>query len=180
MKRFCSAGLLALSWMLASQDHASAWVNFKFSAGINWQWQSGGNSVLWGAWRNGPPGCEAFGQNCAYPNYHAANAAGPNGFVQQGDKGQPKAQGQAYAAPQYPYYGFTPTVPPQYQHYQPAAPPAAPPAAKAPATTTSQSSADDTVPGYSNFYGQFYHYQPVYLPTSYQAPRYRVGVSFGE
>jgi hypothetical protein len=68
MKRFLVLGPLALTLALLSGQTASAWVNFKFGAGVNWSWQSGGNNFLWGFFRNGQPP----GPDVAYPpNGHA-------------------------------------------------------------------------------------------------------------
>jgi hypothetical protein len=62
MKKMVFAGLVAISLIALCQQNASAWVNSKFSIGLNMQRQSGGNNFLWGAYHNGqPPGPEAFG-----------------------------------------------------------------------------------------------------------------------
>lgn len=62
MNKIFLAGLLAVGTIAVSCQQASAWVNTRFSVGLNWEMQSGGNNLLWGAWRNGqPPGPEAFG-----------------------------------------------------------------------------------------------------------------------
>ena len=62
MKKIIASGLLAVCLIAVSKQEASAWVNSKFGIGLNWDFQSGGNSFLWGLWRNGqPPGPEAFG-----------------------------------------------------------------------------------------------------------------------
>src|SRR5262249_43942034 len=62
MKKIALAGVVALGIVALSQQQASAWVNAKFSIGLNWQWQCGNNNFLWGAWHNGQvPGPEAFG-----------------------------------------------------------------------------------------------------------------------
>lgn len=72
MKKIMVLGLSALGLALLSQEQASAWVNCKFGVGLNWNWQSGGNNFLWGAFRNGqPPGPEV-----AYPGHHH----GPQGY----------------------------------------------------------------------------------------------------
>jgi hypothetical protein len=65
MKKILAMGIAALSLALICEQQASAWCNWKFGAGINFNYQSGGNNVLWGAFRNGqppapdccPPGC---------------------------------------------------------------------------------------------------------------------------
>src|SRR5262245_35413722 len=48
MKKFLTAGLVASALMLASHQQVSAWTNFRFGIGLNVEWQSGGNSFLWG------------------------------------------------------------------------------------------------------------------------------------
>jgi hypothetical protein len=55
MRKILVMGVMALGLALASEQTASAWVNFKFGAGVNWNWQSGGNNFLWGLFRNGQP-----------------------------------------------------------------------------------------------------------------------------
>jgi hypothetical protein len=61
MKKIILAGLVAVSALALTQQQASAWTNSKFSVGLNWERQAGGNNFLWGAYRNGqPPGPEAF------------------------------------------------------------------------------------------------------------------------
>ncbi|MBI2803738.1 MAG: hypothetical protein HYX68_01980 [Planctomycetes bacterium] len=63
MKKLLSLGLLTVCALAVSERQADAWVNAKFSVGLNWQIQSGNNNVLWGLWKNGQvPGPEAFGQ----------------------------------------------------------------------------------------------------------------------
>ncbi len=57
MRKFTLLGLTALALAAMSFEPASAWINFKFGVGLNWNWQSGGNNTLWGLFRNGqPPG----------------------------------------------------------------------------------------------------------------------------
>jgi hypothetical protein len=67
MKRISLLGLFALLLTLTLQQQACAWLNFKFGAGVNWNWQSGGNNFLWGLFRNGqPPGFGSHGDpSCA-------------------------------------------------------------------------------------------------------------------
>ena len=81
MKKIVFAGLLAISAMAIPQQQASAWVNSKFSVGLNWDMQSGGNNLLWGAWRNGqPPGPEAFGGGGGYGGGFGGGGYGGGGF----------------------------------------------------------------------------------------------------
>ena len=62
MKKLVLAGLFAIALIALSQQQASAWVNQRFSVGLSWSRQSGGNNFGWGAYRNGqPPGPESFG-----------------------------------------------------------------------------------------------------------------------
>lgn len=55
MKRMMAMGILALAVIAATGQRASAWHKFGFGIGMNIGWESGGNSLLWGAWRSGPP-----------------------------------------------------------------------------------------------------------------------------
>ena len=85
MKKIVAAGLLAICSLLSTQQQASAWINAKFSIGMNWEYQSGGNSFGWGLYRNGqPPGPETFGAGPGYGHGHAPryNMA-PQGFAPQ-------------------------------------------------------------------------------------------------
>src|SRR4051794_11744784 len=62
MKKILLGGIAALAVVLATEKQASAWINSRFSVGLNWSYQSGGNNFLWGLFRNGqPPGPEAYG-----------------------------------------------------------------------------------------------------------------------
>lgn len=82
MKKMVVAGLIAVSMMAVSQQQASAWVNSRFSVGLTWDFQSGGNQLLWGAWRNGqPPGPEAFSSGIYQPRYQGPM---PGGFGPSG------------------------------------------------------------------------------------------------
>ncbi|MBI1832711.1 MAG: hypothetical protein HYR84_14820 [Planctomycetes bacterium] len=92
MKKIVLAGLFAITMMGFSQQQASAWVNTRFSVGLNWHHQAGGNNFLWGAWRNGqPPGPEAFGGFGGH--HHAAPMAHP---APQGYAPMPNYPAQAY------------------------------------------------------------------------------------
>ena len=72
MKKIILAGLVAISALAITQQEASAWINSRFGVGLNWDLQTGGNSFLWGAWRNGQqPGPEAFGAGGAGPRFGA-------------------------------------------------------------------------------------------------------------
>jgi len=68
MKKMALLGILALTIAVLGEQKASAWTNFKFGVGLNWQWQSGGNNLLWGAAHGSqPPGAEQFGE--FYPGH---------------------------------------------------------------------------------------------------------------
>lgn len=55
MKKLLTSGVLALTLAALSTQSAMAWVNSKFGVGLNWNYQSGGNSLLFGLFRNGQP-----------------------------------------------------------------------------------------------------------------------------
>lgn len=108
MKKFVVGGLFAITMLAIPQQEASAWINSRFGIGLNWDWQSGGNQLLWGAWRNGqPPGPEAFNSGAYQPRYQ-----GPMpGFMPQGPHGmapQPFAPQQSFAPQPFAPQGFAP------------------------------------------------------------------------
>ncbi len=71
MKKLFVASVLALGVTMACQQTASAWSEFKFSAGVNLGWVGGGNRVLWGLYHSAPyPG----GQD-VYPVFPGVAAA---------------------------------------------------------------------------------------------------------
>jgi hypothetical protein len=71
MKKFLSIGLLTLCALAVTERQADAWINSKFSIGLNWHLQSANNNWLWGFWKNGQvPGPEAFGPGGAAPYPH--------------------------------------------------------------------------------------------------------------
>jgi hypothetical protein len=110
MKKLLSMGLLTLCALAASQQQAHAWVNAKFSVGLNWQLQSANNNWLWGFWKNGQvPGPEAFGQPAGGPGFY-----GPGGMGQPGTgSGQfPYFGGVPQANPPMPQASFQETPPP--------------------------------------------------------------------
>ncbi len=55
MKKILAIGVLTICSIAFTQQQASAWINSRFGIGMNWDYQSGGNNFLWGAWRNGQP-----------------------------------------------------------------------------------------------------------------------------
>ncbi len=109
MKKIFVAGLIAVSMLAITQQQASAWVNSKFGIGLNWDLQSGGNQILWGAWRNGqPPGPEAVNSGPWAPTYRGP-MPGPSfggGAPMQMQQGSFDAQ------------SFEPPYAGQYQQYQ--------------------------------------------------------------
>ena len=121
MKKVLSLGLLTVCALALTEHQAHAWMNAKFSIGLNWNIQSANNNFLWGFWKNGQvPGPEAFGGGGPYP-YGAGPGPGmtPHGaFPYFGSAPQaypptetapPPARQQAYA-PQNYYYNPYQTV----------------------------------------------------------------------
>ena len=119
MKKILAIGILAISAIAFSQQQASAWVNTRFGVGLNWEYQSGGNNFLWGAYRNGqPPGPETFSGSQPFPHYGSAPQAAPayaydapsfqpayaQPMPMQQQYGQP-FQFATYPRPVYYYYG---------------------------------------------------------------------------
>ena len=109
MKKFVVMGALAVALAVCSHQEASAWVNAKFGVGLNWAYQSGGNNLLWGVYRNGQPPACCDGPGCG-PGFYGPGY-GP-GFYGPG-------YGAAGGYPGYPYAGtnmgpvapFTPPAP---------------------------------------------------------------------
>jgi hypothetical protein len=54
MKKLLIATVAALGVAMACEQKASAWSEFKFSAGVNFGWIGGGNRVFWGLYRSAP------------------------------------------------------------------------------------------------------------------------------
>jgi hypothetical protein len=104
MKKVLVAGMLAVAMIAATGQQVSAWHNNRFSIGLNWQHQSGGNSWLWGAYRNGqPPGPEAFGGGFEQFNSAPQYYQGSSHYHAQG----------SYEAPA--YQNVQPVYPAPYQ-----------------------------------------------------------------
>ena len=61
MRHLLTAGLLAVAALVTTARPADAWINAKFSAGVNWHWQSGNNSLLWGLFHDGQTPGPDFG-----------------------------------------------------------------------------------------------------------------------
>jgi hypothetical protein len=84
MKKLLAAGMLAICLIAASQQQASAWVKFNFGIGFNVGWQTGGNSLLWGAWENGqPPGMPYYygGHHGHHHSYAPSYSYAPHAFA---------------------------------------------------------------------------------------------------
>jgi hypothetical protein len=116
MKKWVMASLLALGVTVACQQRASAWSEFKFSAGVSLSWCSTGNCTNWGFYRqcvpNGCPYpvCAPFA--CAAPAYYGGYAAAPTAPANYGVAAQapatqaPAANTQVYNA--YSNSGYQP------------------------------------------------------------------------
>src|SRR5437763_1735249 len=86
VKKFLMIGALALGLAAVSGQEASAWIKCNFSVGLNWSWESGNNSFLWGLWTSGQaPGypTDAFNGTYAAPSPYAGMMGG--GPVHYGD-----------------------------------------------------------------------------------------------
>ncbi len=162
MKKLLSMSLLTLCALAMTQQQAHAWMNAKFSIGLNWHIQSANNNVLWGLWKNGQvPGPEAFGGGASpFPS-----GVGPGPYM------TPPGQ--------YPWFLNNPQGSPQTQ-------PVASPAETAPPPTVAG------LPPYGNFNpyqtvsyqqnsGYYYpnYYQPnYYQPNYYQNNGYQAQVPY--
>jgi hypothetical protein len=185
MKKLLSFGLLAVCAVAISEQQAHAWVNSRFSVGLNWHLQSANNSTLWGLWRNGQiPGPDGFGPGpgpgpgVPPPGYYPP-PVGPQPFPWLGAQGSgmPPVAYQNGAAPQ--------TMPMAYQPMYPQAQPEANPYQSinqvqqyyAPSTSYYGSNPYQPVSyqpqayGY-NYYAPSYYVYPFY---NYSAPYYWYG-----
>src|SRR4051794_22707827 len=54
MKKMLTAGFMTLALLAAVQQQAQAWCKFNFGVGLNWNYEGGGNSALWGLVRGSP------------------------------------------------------------------------------------------------------------------------------
>jgi len=88
MKKFVVMGALALVLAAGFQQTALAWINAKFGVGLNWSYQSGGNNLAWGVFRNGQPPAP-----CDGPGFYGHGYGAPDYFHAQGHQGYPYAQG---------------------------------------------------------------------------------------
>ena len=117
MKKFLTMGVLALAVAVLSQQQAPAWVNLNAGVGANLGFQSGGNCLLWGAYRNGqPPGFDS-GDVCPplpFPRF-------PRGGC--GDTAAPAPQSHPILTPHAtPAPAIAPASRVTYPAYQPTAP----------------------------------------------------------
>jgi hypothetical protein len=160
MNRFLSLGMLALTALLATEQQAPAWVNFKFGAGINWHWQSGNNSILWGVVRDGqPPGPEFFNPYGCPPGGYSGAFGLPNGH---------------YGPQDFQYFGAAPRQNPAAG--QPAATPT-PPTTLPP--TAQQAYGYGVAPGWpSQSIYQPVSYNPYYTTSNYYTPNYYYPASY--
>ena len=105
MKKLLVASVLALAATVACQQKASAWSEFKFSAGVNLGWVGGGNRILWGACHSAPyPGGQDVEPlvvgNVNYPAYGVpAPAIMPGAPIYQGPPPHPVAPPPPPASP---------------------------------------------------------------------------------
>jgi hypothetical protein len=118
MNRILTLGVLALGLILGSQQQASAWCNFKFGAGVNWNYQGGNNCFGWGLFHSGEvPGPEVFGGCCpsGCPSPYMNYGGGPDCFAGNGGPGPAYAGMQNYGpgAPGAPSYANGPQQYPQ-------------------------------------------------------------------
>jgi hypothetical protein len=110
MKKLLSLAVLTVCALAITEHRADAWINSKFSIGLNWHLQSANNSWLWGAWKSGQvPGPEAFGgggygpmmqQAPAFPYFGSA----PQGYPPTETSPPPRAAQQQAFYPQTSYY----------------------------------------------------------------------------
>ncbi len=148
MKQLLAIGCAAILIGLACSGPADAWTNSKFSIGLNWSCQSGNNSLLWGAWRNGQIPEDGYG-----------GGPGPGG---------PPPHGQPF-----PYFGSNQTQQSMPQVAQPM-----PSTPTMPSAMQQQNFAGANDYSNGNFYPASYQqtgYQPFYYPSytpNYYAPNY--------
>ena len=74
MKKFLAMGAAALVVAIFTLQQALAWVTFNTGIGANLGYQSGGNTLLWGLYRNGQPGGPDF--PCEFPLPGCAGTTG--------------------------------------------------------------------------------------------------------
>lgn len=119
MKKLLTAGIIAMALVVSTQQQASAWCKWNFSAGVSLSYEGGNNNLMWGLLRNGQvPGyptdvyqghyaMQNFVPNTAFPGYGAAPGYG----------GYPAMDGGAIPYPQ-PLPAPTPTPAPKAETTQ--------------------------------------------------------------
>jgi hypothetical protein len=169
MKKLLGLSMVALALTAVSAPRASAWCNTHFSVGLNWSYQSGNNSWLWGALRNGPAGPEGSDWAFGPPSLFYGKCGGyGNGY------GPGFGPGPAFGA----VYGGGPemigSAPPPIMNGAPA------PSWTAPAPTPGPSKKDEKKDGNEQAgSGRTASYHPVAYPhasypaVSYPAPSYQ-------
>lgn len=79
MNKLFFACLAAVLGLAVCEQPACAWINSQFGIGMNWNYASGGNSFLCGAFRNGQPGGPERIKSCtAVPAYPVAQPCAPS------------------------------------------------------------------------------------------------------
>jgi len=102
MKKILPISLLTLCFAATSYDQASAWINSRFGVGFNWSWQSGGNNLLWGLFRDGQPPAPCPMPGCA-PMMPGPIMGGPMGGCPQGYPFP--GPHQSYGPNEFPFFG---------------------------------------------------------------------------
>jgi hypothetical protein len=113
MKQLFAMASAAILVGLASSGPAHAWINSKFSVGLNWSCQSGNNSFLWGVWRDGQIPLDGY-----YGGPPPGHVPGAQPFPWFGNANQ-STMPQAYAPAQQPnaYAGVNTYNDPSYGFY---------------------------------------------------------------
>lgn len=119
MKKFVVAGVIAVGLLAVAQQNASAWVNSRFGVGLNWDYQAGGNTLLWGAWRNSqPPGPEYWNSGAYAPRYQGPMGGGFPPMPAPASQGfAPMPQGSSDANPFEAPYASQFASPYQFANY---------------------------------------------------------------
>jgi hypothetical protein len=156
MKKFLLLGVSALGLAFVTERPADAWINSKFAIGMNWHWQSGGNNLFWGMFRNSqPPGPD---------HHHGGHGPAFPGFTPYGND-------------QFQYFGQNNGQQPQMAPApNPTLPAATPPPGAMNFAPNLFQAASYTTGGY-NPYVQYYpmsYYTPGYYGY-YQSPSYWYG-----